>query len=147
VKIGTSPVQPRFGLSWNDLGLVDDRRVLRDLRGPGGLERHPSLSVVLAARDEEWSVAEGVGSMLAQKYLGEVEVIASNDLSADRTGEILGPLDLLTRLPSQVLGAETPWWYASLHPIGDCILIYAMLRSDYTTMACGGVEWRGIRYP
>jgi hypothetical protein len=60
--------------------------------------------VVLAARDEEWSVAEGVGSMLAQEYLGEVEVIASNDLSADRTGEILGPLDLLTRLPSQILG-------------------------------------------
>ena len=62
--------------------------------------------MILAARDEEWSVAEGVGSMLAQEYLGEVEVIASNDLSADRTGEILGPLDLLTRLPSQILGGR-----------------------------------------
>src|SRR5918997_3025148 len=44
--------------------------------------------------------------MLAQEYLGEVEIIASNDLSADRTGEILGPLDLLTRLPSQILGGR-----------------------------------------
>jgi hypothetical protein len=62
--------------------------------------------VVLAAHDEEWSVAEGVGSMLAREYLGEVEVIASNDLSADRTGEILSHLDLLTRLPSQILGGR-----------------------------------------
>jgi hypothetical protein len=63
------PVQSRFALSGNGLVLADDRRVLRDLRGPGGLERHPSLSVVLAAHDEEWSVAEGVGSMLAREYL------------------------------------------------------------------------------
>jgi hypothetical protein len=100
------PVQSRFALSGNGLVLADDRRVLRDLRGPGGLERHPSLWVVLAAHDEEWSVAEGVGSMLAREYLGEVEVIASNDLSADRTGEILSHLDLLTRLPSQILGGR-----------------------------------------
>jgi hypothetical protein len=56
--------------------------------------------------DEEWSVAEGVGSMLAREYIGEVEVIASYDLSADRTGELLGHLDLLTRLPSQILGGR-----------------------------------------
>jgi hypothetical protein len=106
VKIQTSPVQPRFALSGNGLVLADDRRVLKDLRGPGGLERHPSLSVVLAARDEVWSVAEGVGSMLAREYLGEVEVRASYDLSADRTGELLGHLDLLTRLSSQILGGK-----------------------------------------
>lgn len=49
---------------------------------------------------------EGVGYMRAQECLGEMEIIASNDLSADRTGEILGPLDLLIRLPSQILGGR-----------------------------------------
>jgi glycosyltransferase involved in cell wall biosynthesis len=43
-------------------------------------------------------------------------------------------------------GVETPWWYAALHPMGVCILIYAMLGSAYTTIANGGIEWRGTRY-
>lgn len=42
---------------------------------------------------------------------------------------------------------ETPWWYAALHPVGVCILAYAMLRSAWTTLANGGIEWRGTRYP
>jgi cellulose synthase/poly-beta-1,6-N-acetylglucosamine synthase-like glycosyltransferase len=42
---------------------------------------------------------------------------------------------------------ETPWWYAALHPIGVCVLAYAMLRSACTTIANGGIEWRGTRYP
>ena len=41
---------------------------------------------------------------------------------------------------------ETPWWYAALHPIGVCIFVYAMLRSAYTTIASGGIEWRGTQY-
>jgi glycosyltransferase involved in cell wall biosynthesis len=44
-------------------------------------------------------------------------------------------------------GNDTPWWYAGLHPFGICVLIYAMLRSASTTLAGGGIEWRGIRYP
>jgi glycosyltransferase involved in cell wall biosynthesis len=42
---------------------------------------------------------------------------------------------------------ETPWWYAPLHPIGVCVFVYAMLRSACTTIASGGIEWRGTRYP
>jgi hypothetical protein len=44
-------------------------------------------------------------------------------------------------------GDETPWWYAMLHPIGICVFIYAMLRSAFTTILNGGIEWRGTRYP
>jgi glycosyltransferase involved in cell wall biosynthesis len=37
--------------------------------------------------------------------------------------------------------------YALLHPFGVSAFIYAMLRSAYTTLADGGIEWRGTRYP
>jgi glycosyltransferase involved in cell wall biosynthesis len=45
------------------------------------------------------------------------------------------------------LGDDTPWWYGVLHPFGSCVFIYAMLRSASTTLAGGGIEWRGTRYP
>ena len=44
-------------------------------------------------------------------------------------------------------GDNTPWWYAVLHPFGICVFIYAMLRFASTTLAGGGIEWRGTRYP
>jgi Glycosyl transferase family 21 len=44
-------------------------------------------------------------------------------------------------------GDKTPWWYALLHPFGICVFIYAMLRSAFTTIINGGIEWRGTRYP
>jgi glycosyltransferase involved in cell wall biosynthesis len=37
--------------------------------------------------------------------------------------------------------------YAALHPFGVGVLIYAMLKSAYTTLANDGIEWRGTRYP
>jgi hypothetical protein len=37
--------------------------------------------------------------------------------------------------------------YAALHPFGASVLVYAMLRSTYTTLVNGGIEWRGTRYP
>ena len=74
--------------------------VLNDLHKPGGLDRNPSLSVVLAARDEERSVKGSVASILAQDYSGMLEVIAVNDRSTDRTGEILD--ELLTRYPDRL---------------------------------------------
>src|SRR5215207_9938701 len=87
-----------FGpLAWLILSLqwlrgIRNVPMLKDIHKPGGLERNPSLSVVLAARDEERSVEEGVRSMLAQEYSGELEVVAVNDRSTDRTGEILEEL-------------------------------------------------------
>jgi glycosyltransferase involved in cell wall biosynthesis len=50
---------------------------------------YPSLSVIAPARDEERGVGESVRSMLAQDYPGPLEVVAVDDRSTDRTGEIL----------------------------------------------------------
>jgi cellulose synthase/poly-beta-1,6-N-acetylglucosamine synthase-like glycosyltransferase len=80
--------------------------VLQDFRKPGRMNRNPALSVVLAARNEDRSVNESVVSMLAQDYAGILEVIAVNDRSTDRTGEILDAL--VTKHPGnhQVLHVE-----------------------------------------
>ena len=47
----------------------------------------PSLSVIVAARNEERSVEEALRSLLALRYPA-LEVIFVNDRSSDRTGEI-----------------------------------------------------------
>jgi len=57
-----------------------------DARDP---EEHPPLSVVVPARNEERAVKESIESVLEGDYPGKLEVIAVNDRSTDRTGEIL----------------------------------------------------------
>jgi hypothetical protein len=51
----------------------------------------PTVSIVLAARDEAAAVEEAVRSLLAQRY-PVLEVLAVDDRSSDRTAEILGRL-------------------------------------------------------
>jgi cellulose synthase/poly-beta-1,6-N-acetylglucosamine synthase-like glycosyltransferase len=74
--------------------------VLKDLFETHRVDRYPALSIILAARDEEQSVKESVASMLAQDYSGKLEIIAVNDRSTDRTGEILD--ELMTRYPARL---------------------------------------------
>jgi len=74
--------------------------LLKDIRKQGRTNRDPVLSVILAARDEERSVNESVASILAQDYPGTLEVIAVDDRSTDRTGEILD--ELATRYPGRL---------------------------------------------
>jgi glycosyltransferase involved in cell wall biosynthesis len=66
--------------------------ILRDERVSVRSGHYPAVSMILAARDEEAAIEEGVGSMLAQDYPGDLEVVAVNDRSADRTAEILARL-------------------------------------------------------
>lgn len=66
--------------------------VLRDELERGRLERPPSLSVIVPACNEELSVRASVETLLAQDYTGDLEVIAVDDRSTDRTGEILEEL-------------------------------------------------------
>ena len=74
--------------------------VLKDLPETDVVDHDPALSIILAARDEERSVGESVVSMLAQDYSGTLEVMAVNDRSTDRTGEILD--ELATKHPDRL---------------------------------------------
>jgi glycosyltransferase involved in cell wall biosynthesis len=62
--------------------------------------RYPSVSVVVAARDEEAGVGEALGSVLDQDYPGGLEVLAVDDRSTDRTGGIIA--DLAARRPDRL---------------------------------------------
>jgi len=55
------------------------------------LEKYPTLSVVVPARNEESSIAETVESILSQNY-PSFELIVVNDRSTDNTGNILEDL-------------------------------------------------------
>lgn len=44
-------------------------------------------------------------------------------------------------------GFRTAALYAALHPFSMGAFAYAALRSTITTLANGGIEWRGTRYP
>ena len=83
------------------------------------MNRNPALSVILAARNEERSVQESVVTMVAQDYSGILEVIAVNDRSTDRTGEILD--ELATKHPGKlrVLNVESlpAGWLGKTHAL------------------------------
>jgi glycosyltransferase involved in cell wall biosynthesis len=98
---------------------IKDVPVLKDLHKPGGLDCNLSLSVVLAARDEERSVEESVESILAQDYSGKLEVIAVNDRSTDRTGEILDQLATKRSGKLRVLNVESlpVGWLGKTHAL------------------------------
>jgi cellulose synthase/poly-beta-1,6-N-acetylglucosamine synthase-like glycosyltransferase len=93
--------------------------VLEDVLGTDLVDRNPALSVILAARDEERSVGESLPSMLAQVYSGMIEVLAVNDRSTDRTGEILE--ELATKHPDRlrVLDVESlpDGWLGKTHAL------------------------------
>ena len=67
--------------------------VLREAaRTSGPIDRYPSVSIVVPARDEEAGVGEALRSMLAQDYHGPLEVVAIDDRTTDATAEIIAGL-------------------------------------------------------
>ena len=56
------------------------------------LERYPSVSVIVPARNEEEGVERALRSLFAQDYPGPFEILAVDDRSTDRTGEIFARL-------------------------------------------------------
>ena len=66
--------------------------LLSDVGSTGNLERYPSLSVIVPARNEERSINESIETILSQSYPGELEVIVIDDRSTDGTGRILQTL-------------------------------------------------------
>jgi cellulose synthase/poly-beta-1,6-N-acetylglucosamine synthase-like glycosyltransferase len=75
--------------------------VLANLRGTGPKPgSYPSVSVVVAARDEEEAVEAALRSLLEQDYPGRLEVIAVDDRSTDGTGDVMA--GLAVRMPGRL---------------------------------------------
>jgi glycosyltransferase involved in cell wall biosynthesis len=96
-------------------------------------EATPRVTVVVPARNEAEGIQQCLSSLLAVDY-PNLEVIAVNDRSTDRTGEIMdqlaatdaGKLRLkvihVTKLPARWLGKTHAMWKAALEATGEWIL-------------------------
>jgi len=94
---------------------------------------HPRVSIIVPACNEEEDIEQGLSGLLALDY-DHYEVIAVNDRSTDRTGEIMdrvaaspaahGRLRVVhvTELPPGWLGKTHAMWSAGLQAGGDWLL-------------------------
>ena len=107
--------------------------VLANLRGTGSKpDYYPSVSVVVAARDEKEAVEAALRSLLEQDYPGSLEVIAVDDRSTDGTGEVLAGLAArvpgrlrhlrVDRLPEGWLGKNHALWLGAGEAEGGWLL-------------------------
>ena len=79
--------------------------------------RLPRVSIVIPARDEEGRIERAVTSHLSQNY-PDFEVIAVDDRSGDRTGEILARLARDDRRLTVVAGSDPPaGWLGKPHAL------------------------------
>ncbi len=102
-------------------------------RQPAGPEGQPRVSIIVPARNEEEHIRETLTRLLALEY-SNLEVIAVNDRSTDRTGEFMeeiaarpeahGKLKVIhvTELPPGWLGKTHAMWSAGRQATGDWLL-------------------------
>lgn len=98
-----------------------------------GILDGPFVSIIVAAKDEERSIATTIKSILKQDYRN-YELIVVNDRSGDRTGEIIEnvkreaekdgtliPFTIIhiTQLPQGWLGKNHALYQGYLHARGD----------------------------
>ena len=94
---------------------------------------HPRVSIIVPARNEEEDIEQALSLLLALDY-DNYEVIAVNDRSNDRTGEIIDRIAAspaahsclkvvhVTELPMLWLGKTHAMWTAGLQATGDWLL-------------------------
>src|ERR1700722_8389510 len=101
-------------------------------RNPVSTAGNPRVSIIVPARNEEAAIEPALRSLLALDY-DNYEVIAVDDRSTDRTGEIMdslqknSPDSLLkvihhTELPSGWLGKTHAMWTAANQASGEWLL-------------------------
>jgi hypothetical protein len=92
-------------------------RFLRDLPDDEPQEGWPRLAVVFAARDEESAIEKAVRSLVEQDY-PDLRVVAVDDRSSDRTGEILDRLaGECPRLEVIRVDEVPPGWLGKTHAL------------------------------
>jgi glycosyltransferase involved in cell wall biosynthesis len=102
-------------------------------RNPVSPSGNPRVSIIVPARNEEESIAQALTQLLALDY-DNYEIVAVNDRSTDRTGEIMenlaaessarGQLRVIhhRELPKGWLGKTHAMWTATNQAAGDWLL-------------------------
>ena len=97
---------------------------------PINLDLDQKVSIIVAARNEEQHIRPAIESLLRQEY-GNLELLAINDRSTDKTGEILDEfargdsrlqVTHLTELPSGWLGKNHALQYGAARASGKWLL-------------------------
>ncbi len=117
-------------------------------------ERLPSLSIVVPARDEERSIERCVRSLLAQRYIDDLEVIVIDDRSTDRTRAILDTiaaedprLRIFTgeEMPEGWVGKPWALAQAERHAHGDWLL-FTDADSHHGPLAAATTLWYATKF-
>ena len=116
-------LQIYFGVACACMGLVylnvalRMRRVPRlDRRATPEVERWPSLSIIVAARDEVETLEPALRSLMEVEYPGALEVLCVNDRSSDGTGALLDQLaERHERLRSVHVDELPEGWLGKVH--------------------------------
>lgn len=112
------------------LGTMRKKHIFRGTAFSGEGIIYPSLSIVIAACNEEESIEQAVTQLITQDY-HDFEVIVVNDRSTDRTGVILAELDIkypqlkvitITNLPPNWLGKNHAIYQGVKHAKGEWLL-------------------------
>ena len=123
-------------ITWLGIGLLfymtmHNKPIFRGSAFSGAEINYPSLSIVIAACNEEESIEQTVTRLLNQDYT-DLELIVVNDRSADSTGAILAELDMkysqlkvitITDLPPSWLGKNHAVHQGVKHARGEWILL------------------------
>jgi glycosyltransferase involved in cell wall biosynthesis len=126
-------------------------------RNPVSPSGNPRVSIIVPARNEEESIEQALTQLLALDY-DNYEIIAVNDRSTDRTGEIMenlaaessarGQLRVIHHheLPKGWLGKTHAMWTATNHAAGDWLLFTdadVMFKPDSLRRALAYAEAEG----
>ncbi|HST61950.1 MAG TPA: glycosyltransferase family A protein, partial [Longimicrobium sp.] len=129
-------------------------RQLRDVL-PAGADEMPSVSIVIAARNEARGIEPALRSVLSQQGEG-IEVIVVDDRSDDETGAILDRMAAenprlrvvhVTELPAGWLGKNHALWLGSQAARGELLLFTdadVVLAPDTAARAAGYLVREGI---
>lgn len=123
-------------ITWLGIGLLfymtmHNKPIFRGTAFSGAKITYPSLSIVIAACNEEESIEQTVMRLLNQDY-PDLELIVVNDRSVDSTGAILEELDIkynqlkvitITDLPPNWLGKNHAVYQGAKHATGEWILL------------------------
>src|SRR6204780_3971882 len=131
--------------------VADVSRPERNL-DPATPRGNPRVSIIVPARNEEKDIAQALTQLLALDY-DNYEVIAVNDRSTDRTGEIMegvqrnsnGKLKVIhhQELPAGWLGKTHAMWTATNAATGDWLLFtdaYVLFKPDSVRRALAYAE-------
>jgi glycosyltransferase involved in cell wall biosynthesis len=123
-------------------------------RKPATPDGNPRVSIIVPARNEEEHVGPALTKLLALDY-DNYEIIAINDRSTDRTGEVIdriasspeasGRMKVIhiTELPAGWLGKAHAMWSAANQATGDWLLFTdadVLFRPDVLTRALAYAE-------